>query len=106
MPLAFRCVTGKDILQQEYSGRIVDISYSGLFAVIPVALKLFDEIKIVFSMSLMARSTSDVYAKVIHVEPYNREFACHFEITTIDRESKIELKDFVDLLIESGTEAA
>jgi len=100
MPLAFFCVSGKEILPQEHIGRIIDISYSGLFAVIPVSLELHDEVKIVFSISLMTQGTRDVYAKVIHINKLENEFECHFEFTAIDRESKRELKDFVDLLIE------
>ena len=100
MPLAFRRVANKEVLPYEYEGRIVDISYSGLLAVIPVPLSLYEEIKIVLSVNLMGHSTSDVYAKVIRVERINGEFGCHFEFTSIDRQAWLELKDYVDLMIE------
>ena len=101
MPLAFQCMSGKKVLPEEYVGKIVDISYSGVFAVVPVHLRLYDEIKIIFSVSLMGHVSSDVYAKVIHVEPHNDGYGCHFEFTTIDTESKRELSDFVNVLIET-----
>ena len=100
MPLAFHCVTGKEVMPEEYLGRIIDISYGGLFAVIPIGLRMHDEVKTSFSESLMRCCPSDVFAKVTHVEKQNREFGCHLEFTAIDRELKMELKDYVDLLIE------
>ena len=101
MPLAFHCVSNKEVFAEEYSGRIINVSYSGIYAVIPVNLKLHDEIKIILTVSLMGHTTSDIYARAIHVEPLGEEFGCHFEFTSIDTESKKELKNYVDLLIET-----
>ncbi|MDH5472383.1 MAG: PilZ domain-containing protein [Gammaproteobacteria bacterium] len=100
MPMAFRCVAGKVILPKEYLGTVKDISYGGLFAVVPVGLRQNDEVKTVFSESLRHCYSSDVYAKVTHVEPIEQGYGCHFEFTAINNELKTELKDFVDLLIE------
>ncbi|MCW8909993.1 MAG: PilZ domain-containing protein [Gammaproteobacteria bacterium] len=100
MPLAFHCVTDKEVQPDEYTGRIMDISYGGLFAVVPIGLRKHDEVQTTFSESLMRCCASDVFAKVTHVEKKNHEFGCHLEFTAIDRELKSELKDYIDLLIE------
>ena len=100
MPLSFYCMSGKTILPIEYAGRIIDVSYSGVFATMPISLAKHDEVKIVFSMSLMGQCERDVYAKVVRVARHNDECECHLEFTSIDRDSKRELKDYVDVLIE------
>lgn len=100
MPLAFHCLSGKEVLPEEYRGQIVDLSYGGIYALIPVGLNIYDEVKAEFSDSLMCACPNDVYAKVTHIEKRNREFGCHFEFTSVDVNSKMELKDYVDLMIE------
>ena len=100
MPLAFHCVSGKEVQPDEYTGRIMDISYGGLFAMIPIGLKKHDEVQTTFSESLIPCCASDIFAKVTHVEKKNHEFGCHLEFTAIDGVLKTELKDYVDLLIE------
>jgi len=101
MPLAFQCMSGKKVFPREYVGKIIDLSYSGVFAIVPVQLKLYDEIKIIFSVSLMGHTSSDIYAKVIQIEPREDGYGCHFEFTSIDKESRRELNDFVNVLIET-----
>ena len=100
MPLSFYCMAGKTILPHEYSGRIIDVSYSGVYATVPICLTLHDEVKIHFSTSLMGQSKREVYAKVVRVGEIEDEYECHLEFTSIDNESKRELKNFVDVLIE------
>ena len=100
MPLSFYCMSGKTILPEEYAGRIFDVSYSGVFATMPISMAMHDEVKIIFSMSLMGQCKRDVYARVVRVGELNDECECHLEFTSIDRQSKRELKDYVDILIE------
>jgi len=99
MPLSFYCMAGKTILPHEYIGKIIDVSYSGIFAIIPIGLTMHDEVKIDFSTSVIGKPIRDVYARVVRVLEIDDIHECHFEFTSIDRESKLELKNYVDLLI-------
>jgi len=101
MPLSFYCMAGKTILPHEYSGRIVDVSYSGVFAIMPISLAMHDEVKVDFSTSLMGQRTRDVYARVVRVSQFGDEYKCHLEFTSIDKDSKRDLKNYVDILIQS-----
>jgi len=101
MPLVFYCMAGKTILPHEYSGRIVDVSYSGVFTIMPICLAMHDEVKIEFSTSLMNQRTRDVYARVVRVSQFEDEYKCHLEFTSIDKDSKRDLKNYVDILIQS-----
>jgi len=101
MPLAFRKMSGKSVLPDEYTGTIIDISYGGFFAVSPVVLSQFDEVKISLSLSLMGHENSDVYAKVLRVKEFKGNYECHFEFTYIEANAQQSLKDFVDRMIES-----
>lgn len=99
MPLSFYCLAGKAIMPHKYEGRIVDVSYSGVFATMPICLAMHDEVKIDFATSLLGQRTPDVYARVVRVSELNDEYECHLEFTSIDRESKQELKNYIDVLI-------
>jgi len=99
MPLSFNCMAGKTILPHEYIGQIIDVSYSGVFTIMPIGLAMHDEVKIDFSTSIIGQPIRDVYARVVRVLEVGDEHQCHLEFTSIDRESKHELKNYVDLLI-------
>ncbi|MET1254369.1 adenylate/guanylate cyclase domain-containing protein [Aliikangiella sp. GXAS 311] len=99
-PLAFKRVSNKVVEEKEYTGRIIDISYGGLFATVPTKLNPLDEIKIQLSMSIMGRDSTDIYARVITVNTFENQYECKFEFTAIDDEAQAVIKDFVDHQIE------
>jgi len=99
IPLSFYCMAGKTILPHEYIGKIIDVSYSGIFTIMPIGLTMHDEVKINFSTSVIGKPIRDVYARVVRVFELEDEHQCHLEFTSIDKESKHELKNYVDLLI-------
>lgn len=99
-PLAFQCLEGKQILPTEHTGRIVDLSYGGIFAVSPVQLDVQQEIKITLSLSLMSHQSSTVYAKVIRTNKLEDHWDVNLEFTAIHHEAQAAIKDFVDEQIE------
>ncbi len=98
--LAFKKIINKAIAPEEYVGRIIDISYGGLFAVSPVELEPHSDIKIAMSLSLMGQDTAEIYAKVLRVNPFKDHWECHIEFTHIDEHAQSAIKEFVDHEVE------
>lgn len=98
--LAFQKIASKSVLPEEYVGRIIDISYGGLFAISPVELEPHSDIKISMSLSLMGHDTAEIYAKVLRVNPFKDHWECHIEFTHIDDKAQSAIKDFVDHEVE------
>ncbi len=101
MPLNFQTVAGKTVQADEYEGRINNISYNGMMAILPMPIQPSAEIKIHFSLSMMSNLTSDVYAKVLHVQELDKQFYCQLEFTFIHDDAQRELKEFIDRIVES-----
>lgn len=102
MPLNFQTVAGKTVQAEEYEGRINNISYNGMMAIMPMPIQPSAEIKIHFALSMMSNQTSEVYAKVLHVQELDKQFYCQLEFTFIDDDAQRELKEFIDRIIESN----
>lgn len=100
MPLVFQVLQGKSVLPEEHVGRIVDMSYGGMFVVSPVALAPFDDIKITLSLSLMGRELTEIYAKVLRVTEVQGEYKCPVEFTSIETKAAQTIKEFVDGIVE------
>ncbi|OGA32257.1 MAG: hypothetical protein A3F75_10370 [Betaproteobacteria bacterium RIFCSPLOWO2_12_FULL_64_23] len=100
MPLAFQLLKDKFVLQQEYRGRVVDISYGGMYVVSPVPIEPFSDIKIALSMSLLGPDLSAIYAKVLRVSPVDDSCECRVEFTSIDENASLAIKEFVDGIVE------
>lgn len=100
MPLAYQVLKGKSVLPEEYTGRIADLSYGGMFVVSPVLLAPYDDIKITLSLSLMGRELTEIYAKVLRVTEVGGAYKCPVEFTSIDAKAALAIKEFVDSIVE------
>ena len=100
MPLAYQILKGKLVLPKEHIGRIVDLSYGGMFVISPVGLAPFDDIKIALSLSLMGHELTEIYAKVLRVTEVNGEYKCPVEFTSIEAKAAQAIKEFVDGIVE------
>ena len=100
MPVMFQILEGKLVLPQGHHGRIVDISYGGMYIVSPVSMEAFSNIKITLSMSLMVPELTDIYAKVLRVSMVNDAYECRVEFTYINAKAQQIIKEFVDSIVE------
>jgi adenylate cyclase len=100
MPLAYQILQGKCVLPEEHTGRIVDLSYGGMFVISPVRLEPFEDIKMALSLSLMGRELTEIYAKVLRVTEVQGAFKCPVEFTSIDTKAAQAIKEFVDGIVE------
>ena len=99
MPCDFQCMLGKQIQSEQFRGEVIDIGYNGLLMSSPVMLDSFSEIKITVSLQLLGVETTDIYARVISVEPANQGVLCSLEFTSMDVAAQQTIKQFVDNLV-------
>jgi adenylate cyclase len=100
MPLSFQLIDGKTVLPGKISGRIVDISYGGMYIQSQTELPLFCDVKMMLSLSLLAQEQADVYGKVLRMTAVADGFEYRIEFTSIDVQAQRALKEFVDRLVE------
>jgi adenylate cyclase len=102
MPLNFQLMEGKSVLPEKIAGRIVDISYGGMYIHSTTPLELYCDIKMVLSVSLLLQEQADVYGKVLRATAVAGGFEYRIEFTSIDVQAQQALKEFVDRLVELG----
>lgn len=100
IPVSFQRVMGKSILPTELTGRVIDISYGGMYIVSPVLLEAFGDIKIALSLSFLGNALTEIYAKVLRVTPVTDGHECRIEFTAINPEATQAIKEFVDSIVE------
>lgn len=100
MPFTFQIVDGKSVLAPEYVGRVVDISYGGMYIASPVPIELFCDIKIALSLAFMGSEFTEIYAKVVRVSPADPGVECSIEFTSINSTAALAIKEFVDSIVE------
>lgn len=102
MPLVFRRLAGKSVLDTPQHGRIADLSYGGMFVRSTVALEAFEDICFSLSLSLMGNELTQIYAKVLRVVPLadGSGFGYPVEFTSIEAKAQQSIKEFVDGIVE------
>jgi len=100
MPLSFQLVEGKSVLPDKVFGRIVDISYGGMYIQSQTELPLYCDVKMMLSLSLLVQEHADVYGKVLRMTAVDDGFEYRIEFTSIDVQAQSALKEFVDRLVE------
>ncbi|MEE8057112.1 MAG: adenylate/guanylate cyclase domain-containing protein [Pseudomonadales bacterium] len=99
MPCYFQRLIGKQVQPEQFRGEVVDISYNGLLMASPVLLESFSEIKMVVSLQLLGTETTNIYARVIKIEPAGQEILCSLEFTSMDIAGQQTIKRFVDNMV-------
>ncbi len=99
IPLAFRCISGSRVVDREYRGEILDLSYQGMKAALPVFLEPYSEITFLFSGQAFDLQSSNVYAKVIQSKTERGNYLSSMEFTSISKTGQQALRQYVDQLL-------
>lgn len=100
MPVSFQLLRDKSVMPDKIMGRIVDISYGGMYIHSRTELAQFADIKMSLAVSLLVQEQADVYGKVLRVSAVSDGFEYRIEFTSIDAQAQQTLKEFVDRLVE------
>ena len=100
MAICFKCLQGKNILNHEYRGQVIDISYGGLFILTKHYLTPFSEITMELSIPSMEDSQHIIYAQVISSSKVGQEYETHLEFTALEDSMRHAIKYYVDQIIQ------
>jgi adenylate cyclase len=100
LPLRFYLIEHTSVSPQVQLGRVVDISYGGMYIISPVMIEPFTDILIELSMSALEVELTEIYAKVLRVSKVGELFECRLEFTSIAPAVAAIIKEHVDSLVE------
>ncbi len=99
LPVRFQLLDGKTVLPEKHDGEVMDISYNGILALVPMELQTFSEIMISLTLSLMGDEISDIYGKILRCKKVKSGYECSIEFTTLDDKAQNAINRFVDHMI-------
>jgi adenylate cyclase len=102
LPFNYRMVVNGVVVPEARQGRIIDISYHGVLAEMPLAHSPFTEMQLEFDLPLVGDAIHSLYGKVIKVTPRGdmQRTGIEFSSMTSDHKAKIQL--FVQLLMQGS----
>jgi len=102
IPFTYQLIENKIIMPQVRRGTLLDISYHGVLAELEEPLPAYSDIKLDLDMSLIGYHAADVYAKVLKTKPEGERYASGIEFTSVSVQSNLNIKHFVQLLIQGS----
>jgi adenylate cyclase len=102
IPFTCQWVVNKIVMPQVYQGVIKDISYYGILAEMEQPLAPHSEVKLGLDMSLLGYKDSDIYAKILKTREEDGRFLSGLEFTSVSVKSNINIKHFIQLLIQGS----
>jgi len=100
MPISFFLVEGKSVSSAPRDGIIIDLGYGGMYIASDTEMPPMTEICFPLSLSLSANQQSDVYARVIRINPMNDTFHYHLEFSSISDDAETAVRAFINRIIE------
>lgn len=102
-PIRFQVIRGKSVESQDHAARVVDLSYGGLRMVCEEPLDPFTDIRLSLLLSVLSAQATDVYGKVLRVEPSPGGYTCQVSFTSIEAAAQQAIKDYVDATVQAKT---
>jgi adenylate cyclase len=102
IPFTCQLVVNKIVMPQVHQGVIRDISYHGILAEMEQPLAPHSDVKMGLDMSLLGYKASDIYAKILTTREEAGRFLSGLEFTSVSVQSDINIKHFIQLLIQGS----
>ena len=102
IPFTYQLVVNKIVMPQVHQGVIRDISYHGILTEVEQWLAPHSEVKLGLDMSLLGYKDSDIYAKILKTREKEGRFLSGLEFTSVSVQSDVNIKHFVQLLIQGS----
>ena len=106
MPFTYQRIKHKIILDQVLQGTIRDISYFGIQAEFDQKIKPLDDIKLSMDLSLIGYHAGDIYGKVVRTSMFKGKYLAAVEFTSITLQNEMNIRQFVQMLIQGCEKAA
>lgn len=102
IPFAYQVVDNKIVMPQVHQGVIQDISYHGVLAELDQDLAVHSDVKLALDLSLVGYRAGDIYAKILKTRRSEDKYLSSIEFTSVSVQSTINIKHFVQLLIQGS----
>jgi adenylate cyclase len=93
---------GKTVLPEMHRGVILDISYNGVLAELEGEVPPQTDIKLDLNLALAGGNATDVYARVLRIIERGDKRLASIEFTSVSVQSNLNIRHFVQLLIQGG----
>ncbi len=100
MPITFNIVEGKSVSASSLEGTVIDLGYGGMYIASQTQLPAHTEIRFPWSLSMSSARQSDVYARVIRINPRETEFHYHLEFSSINADAETAIRNYINRIIE------
>lgn len=97
MVVSFKTIKNGQVLPRMHDGQVLNLGYGGMRLISPVQIEPYDNILVYMLTSLS--STTEIYAKVLHVVSVDNKYECWLEFTSIDTKASLIVKGIVDQMI-------
>lgn len=102
LPFTFRCLEGKIESEQHWQGNVLDISYHGLLAWVPMYLVPMTEIHVRLHTGPLDAEGKHCYARVLQCQNDGAGYRISIEFSSIADSALVAVKKFVDSMIYRG----
>lgn len=106
MPFSFQKIEHKIVSSEILHGSIVDISYFGIQVDLKRKIKVFDDVKLDIDLSLIGYHAADIYGKVVRISEKHGRHLAAIEFTSITLQNEINIRQFVQVLIQGCEKAS
>lgn len=106
MPFTYQKIENKIVSDQVLQGTIRDISYFGIQAEFDQKIQPLDDIKLSMDLSLIGYHAGDIYGKVVRTIQHKGKHLAAVEFTSITLQNEVNIRQFVQMLIQGCEKAA
>ena len=102
IPFSFHTIEDKIVSAEKRSGTILDLSYNGVLALLEGDVPAQTDIKLDLNLSLAGTTATDVYARVLRTFERDGRQVASIEFTSVSVQSNLNIRHFVQLLIQGS----
>ncbi len=102
MAFTYNVLDGKTVLPEKFNGVILDISYNGVLARLDSDVPPLTDIKLDLNLAMAGGNATDIYARVLRMIDRGEQQLASIEFTSVSVQSNLNIRHFVQLLIQGG----
>lgn len=99
-PFRFQVVQGETLMPEIHRGRIKDLSYQGMFALIPHIHPVPTDIRLELALSMFSGETRSIHGKIQAAREVGDHIGCGVEFSNLDQDSQKALKHSIDRILD------
>lgn len=100
IPFQFHVMEENESLSEVYAGRIQDMSYQGIYALLPRIQPIPEMIRLKLSLSLLSGETRPIQARIQTARELGEVIGCSIEFITMDADSQAAIKNHIDRILD------